>query len=219
MPSVFASIIHKFAKKTMKSFLAIIFLAVVLIGAWWLFFREAPSSETTVTTTTEAEAVASHSPEFNSQVSSAINAYLQLKTAFVDADTAGARAAGQQFINLVDSISVGEIESNDQQIGMAARQSLGDIKSNATAMLQETSITEMRQDFRMISENLYPFLKTIHYEGEKLYWQNCPMAFGENNEASWISNTTEIVNPYLGRNHPEYKSSMLNCGEIKDTIK
>ena len=71
----------------------------------------------------------------------------------------------------------------------------------------------------MISENLYPFLKTIKYEGPKLYWQNCPMAFGEDKEANWISNTKEIINPYLGKNHPEYKSSMLHCGEIKDTIK
>ncbi len=35
-------------------------------------------------------------------------------------------------------------------------------------------ITEMRQDFSMVSENIYPFLKTIGYEGEKLYWQNDP---------------------------------------------
>ncbi len=77
----------------------------------------------------------------------------------------------------------------------------------------------MREDFRMISENLYPFLKTIKYEGSSLYWQNCPMAFGEGKEANWISNTKEIINPYLGKNHPEFKSSMLHCGEIKDTIK
>ena len=63
--------------------------------------------------------------------------------------------------------------------------------------------TEMRQDFRMVSENLYPFLKTIGYEGPKLYWQNCPMAFGENKEGNWLSNTSEIINPYLGKNHPD----------------
>jgi len=45
------------------------------------------------------------------------------------------------------------------------------------------------------------------------------MAFGEDKGADWISNSEEIVNPYLGKNHPEYKGSMLHCGEIKDTIK
>ncbi len=57
-------------------------------------------------------------------------------------------------------------------------------------------------------------------EGEEnLYWQNCPMAFGQDKEGNWLSNTKEIINPYLGKNDPQYKSSMLNCGEIKDTIK
>ena len=44
------------------------------------------------------------------------------------------------------------------------------------------------------------------------------MAFGEGKDASWLSNTEEIINPYLGKNHPEYKGTMLHCGEIKDTI-
>ena len=44
------------------------------------------------------------------------------------------------------------------------------------------------------------------------------MAFGEGKDANWISNTEEIFNPYLGKNHPEFKGTMLHCGEIKDTI-
>ena len=32
-------------------------------------------------------------------------------------------------------------------------------------------------------------------------------------------NTEEIINPYLGKNHPEFKSGMLHCGEVKDSIK
>ena len=71
----------------------------------------------------------------------------------------------------------------------------------------------------MIGESIYPLLKTIHYDGNTLYWQNCPMAFGEDKGANWISNTAEIINPYLGKNHPEFKGTMLHCGEVKDSIK
>lgn len=188
------------------------------MGAWWLFFRESPASATS-STTIDSVTVSKHSPEFDGQVKYAVNAYLEMKDAFVDADTVRAKARGEAFIKAIDSISVAELQNDDQQIGIAAKQELSDIKANASSMLQQSDITEMRQDFRMISENMYPFLKTIHYDGEKLYWQNCPMAFGENQEANWISNSSEIVNPYLGKNHPEYKSSMLNCGEVKDTIK
>ena len=84
----------------------------------------------------------------------------------------------------------------------------------------QTDITEMRKDFSMVTEMLYPsFLKSINYEGPKMYLQNCPMAFGEEKAANWISKTEEIMNPYLGKNHPEFKGAMLHCGSIKDTIK
>ena len=41
----------------------------------------------------------------------------------------------------------------------------------------------------------------------------------EDKGANWISNTPEIINPYLGKNHPEFKATMLHCGETKDSIK
>lgn len=77
----------------------------------------------------------------------------------------------------------------------------------------------MRQDFRTVSDMLYPsFFKTINYEGPNLYLQNCPMAFDGDKDANWISNSEEVINPYLGKNHPKYKATMLNCGETKDSI-
>ncbi|MEO6289639.1 MAG: DUF3347 domain-containing protein [Ginsengibacter sp.] len=200
----------------MKSFLAIVFLAVILFGAWWLFFKT-DSIESELKQ--ESIKIGKHTPEFNQGISDVVNSYLVMKDAFVDADTSRIKSLGKNFITTVDSIKLDDLQSEDSQIIMAARQEISDIKANAEAMLMENDITEMRQDFRMVSENLYPFLKTIAYEGEKLYWQNCPMAFGENMEGNWLSSTKEIVNPYLGKNHPEYKSSMLGCGEIKDTLK
>ncbi|MEO8567908.1 MAG: DUF3347 domain-containing protein [Ginsengibacter sp.] len=200
----------------MKSLLAIIFLAVILLGAWWLFFK----TEKTVTEPKqESIKLSKHTPEFNQSISDAIGAYMAMKDAFVEADTFKVKSEGQNFISAIDSVKFTDLEKEDPQILIAARQEISDIKANAGAMLQENNITEMRQDFRMVSENLYPFLKTIGYEGEKLYWQNCPMAFGEDKEGNWLSTTKEIINPYLGKNHPEFKSSMLNCGETKDTLK
>ncbi len=199
----------------MKSLLAIVFLAAILLGAWWLFFRtDSHKSEPKQ----ESIKLGKHTSEFNQSVSDAVNSYLVMKDAFVNDDTSKIKTEGQNFIVTIDSVRINDLTKDDAQISSAAQQEISDIKANAEAMLQENNITEMRQDFRMVSENLYPFLKTIGYEGEKLYWQNCPMAFGENKEGNWLSNTREIINPYLGKNHPEYKSSMLNCGETKDTL-
>jgi len=200
----------------MKKFLAVVFLFVVIFCIWWLFFKH---KSDVVNIKEEPISVHTHSGEFNESVNTVMNNYFGLKSAFVDADTLKVKEEGRIFLTSLDSLKTGELKKDTQAIFQSAVSQIEDIKTNMTAMLNETDLTEMRQDFRMISENLYPFLKTIKYEGPSLYWQNCPMAFGEDKEASWISNTKEIVNPYLGKNHPVYKSSMLHCGEIKDTIK
>jgi hypothetical protein len=200
----------------MKKFLAIVFLFAVIFGIWYLFFK---NKSDVVNIKEEPISVHTHSGEFNTSVSAAINGYLDMKSAFVDADTTKTKQEAKKFLTLLDSVKLDELKTDTQAIFQSAKMLIEDMKTNMIAMLGETDLTEMRQDFRMTSENLYPFLKTIKYEGPTLYWQNCPMAFGEDKEASWISNTKEIENPYLGKNHPEYKSSMLHCGEIKDTIK
>ena len=83
-------------------------------------------------------------------------------------------------------------------------------------MSAQPNISEMRRDFKTMTDVMYPsFFKSINYEGKKLFLQHCPMAFRGRPGADWISNSEEIVNPYLGENHPDYKSSMLHCGEVK----
>ncbi len=201
----------------MKSLLAIIFLAAVLLGVWWLFFKTDGGHKSSPKQ--ESIQLAKRTPEFNQSISNAVNAYLAMKNAFVDADTLKVKEEAQKFIGTIDGVKLNNLAKEDSQIVMAAQQEISDVKVNAQALLMENDIMEMRQDFRMVSENLYPLLKTIGYEGEKLYWQNCPMAFGEDKEGNWLSNTKEIINPYLGKHDPQYKASMLNCGEIKDTIK
>lgn len=197
-----------------KLFVVILFVALV-IGVWWLFFKEKSHNSGPKQ---QPLKVGIHSGEFNKSIGAVVTQYLSLKDAFVNADTSTIKAEEKKLIAAIDSIKIDELKKDTTGIFQSAQAQLSDIKSNADAILKETDITEMRQDFRMVSENLFPLLKTIHYEGVKLYWQNCPMAFGEGKDANWISNTEEIFNPYLGKNHPEFKGTMLHCGEIKDTI-
>ncbi|MDP4284725.1 MAG: DUF3347 domain-containing protein [Bacteroidota bacterium] len=201
----------------MKRILAIVFLTVIVLLAWWLFFKtdkESKQSEPKV----EALKVKKHSENFNNKVATTIKFYLDMKNAFVEGDTLHIKSNATQFITSVDSLPLDELQKDDSLILIAAQQEVSEIKANASPILEETDLTEMRHDFSMVSENLYPFLKTIGYEGEKLYWQNCPMAFGDDKPANWLSNSSEIVNPYLGKNHPVYKSGMLNCGDNKDSL-
>ncbi len=165
-------------------------------------------------------ALKKHSPAFNKSVENTMASYFDMKAAFVEADTALAKTACKKFLSLIDSIPLDELKKDTSSIYETARMNIADVKANALSLLLQTDITEMRQDFRAVSEVLYPsFFTSINYEGPNMYWQNCPMAFGEGKEANWISNGVEIVNPYLGKRDPTYGAGMLHCGEVKDTIK
>lgn len=198
----------------------IIVLAVLVIAAFCIYWFMVRTKAGDSGPRQQALTLKKHSEDFNKSVSEAMGAYFEMKNAFVDADTVKVKEACKKFIVLLDTIKLDELKKDTASIFETAKANLTDVKMNAESLLKQTDITEMRQDFRMVSEMLYPsFFNSINYEGPNMYWQNCPMAFGEGKEANWISNTKEILNPYLGKNHPEHKSDMLHCGEIKDTIK
>ena len=202
----------------MKRILLLLVLLIAGFCVYWFMFRTQPSRNSGPKQ--QPLTLKKHSLEFNQSVATAMNAYFDMKNAFVDADTAKAKEACRKFIGLIDSIKLDELKKDTASIFETAAANLDDVKLNAASLLTQTDITEMRQDFRMVSDILYPsFFIAINYEGPNMYWQNCPMAFGEDKAASWISSTVEVINPYLGSNHPEHKATMLHCGEIKDTIK
>jgi Cu(I)/Ag(I) efflux system membrane fusion protein len=200
----------------MKRFISILVMIVVLSGLWFFVFKKNKNDVKPVREV--ASSVKKHSPDFNKSVANMLDAYFKMHDAFVNADTTMIKATASKFINATDSIQLSELQATDSSLLITARQNISDIKANAEPILQETTITEMRYDFSMVSENLYPLLKVIGYEGNKIYWQNCPMAFGDDKPANWLSNTAEINNPYLGKNDPKYKSGMLHCGENMDSI-
>jgi hypothetical protein len=202
----------------MKRFLLFILLLVIGIACFfWYRFSTAGSSNNGAKQ--QPVVLKRHSDHFNNQVGKLMSAYFDLKNAFVEGDSLGARINCKHFIQLLDSIPLDELKKDTASIFETVTSNINDIRMNAESLMKQGNLTEMRQDFRMVSEMMYPsFFRSINYEGPTLYLQNCPMAFGEGKEANWISNTSEIVNPYLGKNHPEYKATMLHCGEIKDSI-
>ncbi len=202
----------------MKKIVLVVLVLILAIGGYyWYKFSNAGKGDSGPKQAPLT--LKKHSNTFNQAITTAMNAYFDMKAAFVDADTTKAKESCRKFVQLMDSIPFDELKKDTTGIYEIAFNDLSNIRSNAESLLVQADITEMRKDFGMVSENLYPFLRTINYEGENMYWQNCPMAFGDDKGANWISNTKEIINPYLGKNHPEFKGTMLHCGEIKDTIK
>ena len=201
----------------MKKILSFVLLLVIAFAAYWFLIRK--EEKQPKASKMQPVHVKQHSDTFNTAVDNMMAAYLAMKDAFVDADTAMAKAEARKFYVLIDSIPLKELQKDDSLIVATAAANIADIKTNVDALLQQTDITLMRQDFRTVSDMLYPsFFKTINYEGPNLYLQNCPMAFDGDKDANWISNSDDVINPYLGKNHPKYKGTMLKCGEVKDSL-
>lgn len=167
---------------------------------------ESPAQSVTVVT----------GPGLNTSAAEMAAAYFLLADALVNWDTVLANKHAMVLANAADSIDF--TGTSDSMLMATVRNFSGTIKAESLALAEETDIQQKRREFSMITDNFYPLLQTIQYNGQKLYYQVCPMAFNDNDSGYWISNRPEIVNPYLGTKHPKYASGMLHCGEVVDSI-
>ena len=202
----------------MKKYFFYAFIAVFLFGCYFFFAKK--SEVIQPETKQEAIVLKAHSDTFNISINALVETYLSIKDAFVEGDTSIVKLKTAQFCKQLESLKLAELAKDSSGIYETVNMTKSDILANANSLLQQKDITEMRRDFSAMTDVMYPtFFNAIKYEGPVLYLQNCPMAFNDDEPANWISNNKEIVNPYMGKHHPKYQSGMLNCGDIKDTIK
>jgi hypothetical protein len=129
-------------------------------------------------------------------------------------------AASKNLISLknsVDSLQY-EAQQDDSISYETANTYLTAMRNDVNRMQNASDITAKRRMFNSFSNSLYEFIRVVQYDHAKVYLQECPMAFNDTETAQWLSKTSEIRNPYLGLHHPKYKSGMLECGEVKDSI-
>jgi Protein of unknown function (DUF3347) len=79
----------------------------------------------------------------------------------------------------------------------------------ATEMASKSNIMEQRIVFAELTTAFEPLLKDNVTEGE-IFKNFCPMA--NDGGSFWFSNSSKIVNPYMGK-------AMSSCGNVKETFK
>lgn len=202
---------------TMKNKSWIIIIAVLTICVYWFFIRSKPQQPSEKE---QPMALQKHSAAFNSNINNIVEGYLKIKDAFVEGDTALIKKSASEFLVSLGKLDTVELRKDTTAVYETVIASVNDVKSNAASILNQQDITEMRRDFSALTDMMFPtFFNAIKYEGPTLYLQNCPMAFNDSEPANWISKSEQIMNPYMGKHHPKYKGGMLECGEVKDTIK
>lgn len=195
----------------------VLIIAVVVIAGAAYFFFAGKKSDQPEAPKQEALAISKNSAAFNTAFSDMLAKYYTLKTAFVEWDTAQANAAAIALAASAAKVPVNELKA-DSAIVLTARSFTEAVSAESEAIAGEKTIEEKRRSFNVLSDNLYNLARTVKYDQAIVYHQHCPMAFNDDEEAFWLSDKNVVENPYLGKKHPKYKSGMLECGDIQDSL-
>lgn len=137
-----------------------------------------------------------------------ISTYLQMKNAFAKDNSNDAATAGKDlqaaFINFDTKTLSAQQVKNFADISNDAKEHAEHIGANGG------KIAHQREHFIMLSKDMADLIKTFGNGGQTLYKDFCPMA-NDGKGATWISETKDIKNPYLGK-------AMPTCGSVKETM-
>ncbi|PIB28961.1 DUF3347 domain-containing protein [Maribacter sp. 4G9] len=96
-----------------------------------------------------------------------------------------------------------------EEMKAAVGESFTEISTLADEISKAGDVEKQREQFSQLTEKVEPIFKGS-IEGGEIYKQFCPMAF-EGKGGYWISDASEIRNPYYG-------DKMLTCGKVTETI-
>ena len=195
----------------------LLFLVVILAGVavYWLVFK--PKKNKVEGEPEKPLVMNENSDVFTASFTKLMTSYYSLKDAFVVWDTAKVNQQASELKLLADSLPLSQLKA-DTAIVMTASDYAKTISGEAVGIIGETDIEQKRRSFYTLSDALYTLVMTVKYDQEVVYHQHCPMAFDDTQEAFWLSNSSKVVNPYLGDKHPKYKAGMLHCGDVTDSL-
>lgn len=202
-----------------KLLFGIVILAAIGFGVYKLAFTGKKDGAGAEAPKDKPLSISKNSDAFNESFEKLLTSYFSLKQGLTDYDTAKANAAARELAKNADSLKAEEIKGDSTgAIKETAKMYAGTISGSAKGLAGEADLVKKKREFQMLSESLYDLSRTVKYDRMKLFHQHCPMAFNDTEEAYWLSNSNEVVNPYLGSKHPKYKDKMLHCGDITDSL-
>lgn len=147
------------------------------------------------------------SMDFVKQLNRVWDQYVTLKNDLVSDDSKRARTDAKNVEQALSKVDMKLLTGDAHMKWMNLSES---IKKQITLLYSSEKIESQRTIFIVLSSDLYKIVKTFGLMGETVYYQFCPMA-DNNKGAYWLSETTEIRNPYFGK-------KMMDCGETKETL-
>jgi hypothetical protein len=134
--------------------------------------------------------------------------YLDLKNALTNDNGKEAADAANGIKASLEKMNTGSFTPDQKKTYEDVKD---DLKEHAEHIASNsTNISHQREHFDMMSQDMIDLVKSTG-STQTLYKDFCPM-YNNNKGASWLSETKEIKNPYLGK-------KMHTCGEVKEEIK
>lgn len=135
-----------------------------------------------------------------------VQSYLQIKNALANDNGKDAATAGNAMVDAISKADKGAFTIDQKKV-------YEDIADDAKEMAEHIgrnadNLEHLREHFDMLSTDVYDLVKTFG-AGQPLYKDSCPMY--NNKGATWLSETKEINNPYLGKKMPA-------CGSVKEEL-
>jgi hypothetical protein len=200
----------------MKKLALLILLALAGVITW--YFWETKPKPDNETPQLQPLVVSQHSDSFNTSVNKVLNDYYALSEALVNWDSASVTTQANALRASLNRVNFNELKKDATIYQTAVGFIEGSQKQVEIIAEPKASLNKKRLSFHQLSEDMYNLMRTIRYDESKIYLQECPMAFNDNESGIWLSKKEDIRNPYLGLHHPKYGKGMLECGETKDTL-
>lgn len=130
------------------------------------------------------------------QSSPLLTSYYALKDALVSSNPTTAASFADAFVKAVNALDTVTVNAESRKA----------LLSDADAISQTKDLKIQRVKFATLSANMIILAKAIKLSSQPVYQQYCPMK-----QASWLSDSKAIKNPYYG-------NMMLTCGSVKETL-
>lgn len=187
-----------------------VLIAVVIIALFW-YCNSKPERVREPQAKPAPLTIDENSSEFTRSFDKLLAAYYALKDALVASDTTLANTASVDLGKQAGGLQVDQIKGDTSgMIRETAKVFASNINSSAETLPKEGGLEAKRKEFEVISDALWSLARTVRYDGQKVFYQYCPMAF-DNSGAYWLSDSREVRNPYFG-------SKMPKCGELADSL-
>lgn len=132
-----------------------------------------------------------------------LNAYYGVKNALADDNSSAAQAKAKDLFAAINAVPVDKLNADQRKIWMSYTDKL---QFDSRHISESTAIDHQREHFTSLSKNMYEVIKATKLNSTVVYEQYCPMK-----KTSWLSETTTIKNPYLGK-------EMETCGRTTATL-